>query len=581
MDKFYTVERNMQMLISLMKSHGVKKVVISPGTTNVTFVGSVQNDPYFELYSCLDEHSAAYMACGLAEESGEPVALSCTGATASRNYVSGLTEAYYRKLPILAITASQHLGHTGQMFPQMLDRSILQNDIANLSVTIPTIHDSEDEWASNVKINEALLALRHRGGGPVHLNMVTKYSGDFSVRELPKERVIRRYNASIPFPKMIDGRVAVLIGSHSVLSSELTENIDEFCANCNAVVLCDQTSNYRGKYRILANILCDQKQYKFPVKEPDLLIHIGEISGAYMSLSPKEVWRVSLDGAVKDPFKKLTNVFEIEEDVFFKYYASEGLRKNSYLGEWKQELYELRSLIPDLPFSNIWVAQQTAHLLPENSVLHLGILNSLRSWNYFETPENVSCYSNTGGFGIDGCVSSLLGASLANKEKLYFGVIGDLAFFYDLNAIGNRHVGKNLRIILINNGRGTEFRNYNHPAERFGDDADKFMAAAHHNGYKSQTLIKHFAEDLCFEYLSASNKDEYMHNLERFVTKELTEKPILFEVFTDSKDESDALKLINHLKVDTKLVAKQNAKEFVRSVIGDKAVEQIKKLIKR
>ena len=79
MDKFYTVERNMQMLISLMKSHGVKKIVISPGTTNVTFVGSVQNDPYFELYSCLDEHSAAYMACGLAEESGEPVALSCTG----------------------------------------------------------------------------------------------------------------------------------------------------------------------------------------------------------------------------------------------------------------------------------------------------------------------------------------------------------------------------------------------------------------------------------------------------------------------------------------------------------------------
>ena len=227
------------------------------------------------------------------------------------------------------------------------------------------------------------------------------------------------------------------------------------------------------------------------------------------------------------------------------------------------------------------MAQQTAHLLQENSVLHLGILNSLRSWNYFETPESVSCYSNTGGFGIDGCVSSLLGASLANKEKLYFGVIGDLAFFYDLNAIGNRHVGKNLRIMLINNGRGTEFRNYNHPAERFGDDADKFMAAAHHNGYKSQTLIKHFAEDLGFEYLSASNKDEYMSNLERFVTKELTEKPILFEVFTDSKDESDALKLINHLKVDTKLVAKQNAKEFVRSVIGDKAVEQIKKLIKR
>ena len=49
--------------------------------------------------------------------------------------------------------------------------------------------------------------------------------------------------------------------------------------------------------------------------------------------------------------------------------------------------------------------------LPENSVLHLGILNSLRSWNFFEVPTSVSAYSNVGGFGIDGGVSSLIGAS--------------------------------------------------------------------------------------------------------------------------------------------------------------------------
>ena len=102
-NKFYTNERNVQIVISLLKAHGVKKIVTSPGTTNITFVGSLQQDPYFELYSSVDERSAAYIACGLAAESGEPVGLSCTGATASRNYYSGLTEAYYRKLPIVAI----------------------------------------------------------------------------------------------------------------------------------------------------------------------------------------------------------------------------------------------------------------------------------------------------------------------------------------------------------------------------------------------------------------------------------------------------------------------------------------------
>lgn len=93
MSFYYTDEYNILMMISLLKKHHIKKVVVSPGATNVTFVGSIQQDDYFEIYSSVDERSAAYIATGLAAESGEPVVLSCTGATASRNYIPGLTEA--------------------------------------------------------------------------------------------------------------------------------------------------------------------------------------------------------------------------------------------------------------------------------------------------------------------------------------------------------------------------------------------------------------------------------------------------------------------------------------------------------
>ena len=92
---FYTSERSVQILISLLKQHGIKKVVASPGTTNITLVASLQQDDWFNMYSSVDERSAAYIACGMAAESGEPVVLTCTGATASRNYLPGLTEAYY------------------------------------------------------------------------------------------------------------------------------------------------------------------------------------------------------------------------------------------------------------------------------------------------------------------------------------------------------------------------------------------------------------------------------------------------------------------------------------------------------
>ena len=59
MEQFYTDERNVQILIALLKEHGIKKVVASPGSTNVTFVGSIQQDSFFEIYSSVDERSAA------------------------------------------------------------------------------------------------------------------------------------------------------------------------------------------------------------------------------------------------------------------------------------------------------------------------------------------------------------------------------------------------------------------------------------------------------------------------------------------------------------------------------------------
>ena len=64
MSTYYTNDRTTQIVLYLLKAHGIRKVIVSPGTTNVTLVASMQIDPYFELYSAVDERSAAYMACG-------------------------------------------------------------------------------------------------------------------------------------------------------------------------------------------------------------------------------------------------------------------------------------------------------------------------------------------------------------------------------------------------------------------------------------------------------------------------------------------------------------------------------------
>ncbi len=199
----------------------------------------------------------------------------------------------------------------------------------------------------------------------------------------------------------------------------------------------------------------------------------------------------------------------------------------------------------------------------------------------FELPKSVSSYSNVGGFGIDGSLSSLVGASWASPNKIYYGVIGDLAFFYDINVLGNRYVRNNIRIILINNARGTEFRNYDHPGSYFEEKADDYIAAAGHYGNKSRVLIKHYAEDLGYEYLSASTKEEFLEISPRFLTPELTDKPMIFEIFTDSEDESNALKMIRESVVDPSLVRTKSIKEVARRLLGDTGIRLIKTVLNK
>ena len=561
MNHYYTNERNHQILIYLLKKHNIKKVIASPGTANSVFVGSIQNDSYFEVYSCVDERSAAYMACGLSLESNEPVVISCTGATAARNYMSGATEAFYSKLPILILTSSQPSGRVGHLVTQVTERSSAPHDTCNLSIGLPLVNSSEDEWLCTVNANKALTELRRHGCGPVHLNLITPYSYNESValthKELQTARVIKRLEKKDSFPDLKGKKVAIFVGSHKSWDEKLTMYVENFCENCNSLVLCDHTSNYKGKYKILFPLVINQSDLNcknIPAYSVDILIHIGEISGEEGSprmIRSNETWRVSEDGEIRDYFRNMTYVFEMSEYEFFEKYQSSKENNISFYEECLR-IYEsykakLPKLTEEMPFSNVWLAQKIAPAIPKGSTVMLSILNTLRTWNYGIFDDSVNVYSPVGGFGIDGATSMLIGASLGNSEKLYFCMSGDLAFFYDLNVLGNRHVGKNVRILLINNGLGFEFKkDYALAYRLLQDEVNPYVAADGHFGCKSKDLVRNFSENLGYKYLCASSKDEFMKQLDTFVNPEISDKPIVFECFVDSKDESIALNLIQN-----------------------------------
>lgn len=599
--KQYANERSVLMLVALLKAHNIKRIITSPGTTNLSLVACVQFDKFFEIYSCVDERSAAYMACGMAAETGEPIVITCTGATASRNYLPALTEAYYRKLPILAVTGTQFVGRIGQLHSQLIDRSSLQKDVALLSVNIQALsatNSLEEIRDVELKINNAINELFHRGGGPVHINLQTSYTWDFSINKLPIVRKIIRvgYDTLNRFPDMDYNRIGIFVGSHNTFTKAQTDAIDNFCASRNAVVFCDHTSGYYGNYKVNFSLVASQKCNYSPLCELDLCIHIGEISAEYGcigNLNKKEVWRVSFDGQIRDQFSKLTYLFELTEEDFFNYYTLESKRENTYYKECCKEYESTFSKMADLPLSNIWIASKIAPKLPNGSCIHLGILNSTRSWNLFTLPKSVTSFANVGGFGIDGGVSSLLGASLINKDKLYFGVVGDLAFFYDMNSLGNRHIGNNVRLLIVNNGKGTEFRNFYHVGSLFGESADNYFAAGGHFGNKSKLLVKHYAEDLGYKYLSASSKEEFLNNYDYFLDSEYKESSIVFEVFTNNEDESAALfkmwninsnlqgKILNMGRDIATTIYKSPVGQIVKKILGSSGIDLVKKMLKK
>lgn len=557
----YTNERNHQILISLLKAHYIKNIIVSPGTTNSVFVGSVQEDPFFNVYSCVDERSACYMACGLSIETNDPVVISCTGATAARNYMPGATEAFYSKLPILILTSSQHSRLIGQLQAQVTDRTSPPNDTCKLSLELPACCNKDDEWFCEIQANKALTELRRNGGGSVHLNLITTYSFTdktaLTASDIPESRSIFRICQGDSLPKLDGKQNAIFIGSHKLMDDKLTFAIEKFCEAHNAVVFCDHTSNYRGKYGIHFALGINQAELNranIPAYNVDTLIHIGEVTGeegAARMIKSKHTWRVSEDGELRDYFRNLKYVFQMPEYVFFSSFSEYIVNSTSYYDKCIRDYNTLKvdrtGNLDLIPFSNVWIAQKVAPLVPHKSTVVLSILNTLRTWNYAEFNNTVNVFCPVGGFGIDGASSMLIGASFANPDKLFFGITGDLAFFYDLNSLGNRHLANNVRILLINNGLGFEFKKCYAMAFRLlGDDVEPFVAASGHFGNKSHLLVKHFAEDLGFEYLAASNKEEFENSFLRFVSNEAMDKPIIFECFINPDNESKALNVIHN-----------------------------------
>ncbi|MCH1982153.1 2-succinyl-5-enolpyruvyl-6-hydroxy-3-cyclohexene-1-carboxylic-acid synthase [Ruminococcus sp. OA3] len=548
----YTKTKNVQYLIALMKAHNVRHVVLSPGGRNIPINHCLEQDDFFTCYSVVDERSAAYFAIGLSQQLGnEIVGICCTSSVAASNYTPGITEAFYLRVPLLVITADRNPNMLEQMENQMINQVDMFRNFCKKCVNLPVVKDDDDAWACQRMINEALLEVKHHGDGPVQVNIpIPKDLGIFTEPKLPEVKVIRRLDYMRDMDKWKEmagklkkaSRIMVVCGEHIPPQRKELDDMIRFAKKYNCVIATEHISNVECEGALNIFGAAEVMPFKsFDEYLPEIVISVG---GNFVSrikdlLIGKhgqfEHWSVDEGGRVCDMFKSLTAIFECTSADFFAYFANEAsammANDRKYYDKWAEA--RVKAEFPDFPFSNSYAIKALAKKIPARSLMHLGILNSTRIMQQCDVAEGVTAYSNIGAFGIDGSMSTFVGQSVIAADKLCFLVIGDLSFFYDMNALQIRHLGKNVRIMLINNSGAAEFHYF--IGEKVIPTLNQHIAAEHF------TSAQGWVESKNFRYYSAKTTDELDSVLDEFINPS-ADRPAFLEVFTDKKYDADSLK---------------------------------------
>lgn len=555
----YSDKKNILQLTALLVEHGVSQVVVCPGSRNAPLVHTLASHSFFTCHSVTDERSAGFYALGLALNGGKPAAVCCTSGTALLNLHPAVAEAFYQQVPLVVISADRPAAWIGQMDGQTLPQPGVFGSLVKKSVNLPEIHTDEEAWFCNRLVNEALLELNHHGKGPVHINVpIAEPLFRFTAETLPEVRVITRYQGLNVYDKAYDELIArlnsysrrmMVVGQMNLIY--LFERKICKLLYKHFAWLTEHTGNRTvpgvavKNFDAILYALTEEQQQKLA---PELVITYGghivskRLKQFLRQHPPREHWHVSPDGEVADLFGSLTTVIEMDPFEF--------LEKIAYLLENKPveypkawEFQSKKLAAPAFGYSEMAAVGRLIGGLPEEAALHLGNSSTVRYAQLFTVPETVEVCCNRGTSGIEGSLSTALGYASAS-EKLNFIVLGDLSFFYDMNALWMGAIRPNVRILLLNNGGGEIFEAL--PGLKMEPRTHRFVTASH------TVSAEGWAVERGFAYRAVHSEAELEEAMAAFTAPEVTEKPLFVEVFTDKAKDVRLLKAYYHgLKEDT------------------------------
>jgi 2-succinyl-5-enolpyruvyl-6-hydroxy-3-cyclohexene-1-carboxylate synthase len=472
---------------------GMTHAVTSPGSRNAPLVLTLAGDPRIETISVLDERSAGFAALGLAKATGRPVAVTCTSGSAAANLMPAVVEAHESQVPLLVLTADRPPELRDVGAGQAIDQLKLYGAFAKWFVEVGN-HPPGREAAVHHRALACRAYATAGGGrpGPVHVNFPLREplapvrddslaAADWQGRRDGSPWVRVHEPDALPDSALVESiaeavaaspRGAIVCGP---TSDPVADAVTRLAAAAGWPVLAEPTSGVRcgphDRSRVVAHYDVLLRAAGWASSHaPEMVLRVGDtptskplrawLAGAerQVVIDPHAAWHEPTRAA--DTIVHAASVPTLEMLASMLGYDFPARRDPRWLEAWRRGDALVQPALAAMPEPFEPRAYTAlAEALPAGAPVWVSSSMPIRDVETFfpagETP--VRFLANRGANGIDGMVSSALGAAWANGGRGWL-LTGDLALVYDLSGLAAaRRLGADLTIVCVNNGGGGIF----------------------------------------------------------------------------------------------------------------------------
>jgi len=449
----------------LLESRGARHIIIAPGSRNAPLIQLFTSNELFICHSIVDERSAGYVALGMARQLEEPVVLVTTSGTAVLNLAPAVAEAFQEQIPLLVLTADRPREILSQFNNQVIDQRAAYFNYSKGFFEFPAQVRDESGLEEGLRSVDNLFreALR-RPAGPVHLNLPmteplyeslpeTMLGPGIFTLEQAAEGNSRAESETQTVFELKDRRLMILAGM-GTCDAALRQVLEELLLCRQVVVVAENISNLNSGQFISTPelVLAGASEEELESLAPELVISFGkQVVSKRLKLFVQSLESVDIREMQEGPglialLKELTSAPGAE---------------NYYQRVWKgievREQGSATTYLQKAPFGNLSAVARILEAVSPHTIVHLGNSSTIRNTQLMRARTDLSYYSNRGTSGIDGSLSSAVGAAMVSDRQHLF-IAGDLSFVYDSNGLWNKDFPENLKIIVINDGGGGIFR---------------------------------------------------------------------------------------------------------------------------